>query len=94
MSWSVWFHPEIQNDLDQLGKTEAKRVFKVIRDRITAGEPDKAGRALSGVLAGFRRIRTGDLRIIYKVVAKEVILIACVGARRDEEVYEAAARRV
>ncbi|MDZ5605277.1 type II toxin-antitoxin system RelE/ParE family toxin [Pseudomonas sp. RP23018S] len=94
MSWSVRFHPEVYFDLEQLGKAGAHRVFKVIEERIAEGEPDKIGKALSGVLAGHRRIRTGNLRIVYKVVGTEIILIVCVGARRDDEVYETATRRV
>jgi len=93
MSWSVRFYPGFQHDLEQLGKAAANRVFKVIRERIAAGEPDD-GKALSGVLTGYRRIRTGDLRIIYKVVGTEIALLVCVGTRRDDETYGAATRRV
>lgn len=94
MSWSVRFHPEVYLDLEQLGKAGANRVLRVIEERIAQGEPDKLGKALSGMLAGYRRIRTGNLRIVYKVVGTEVILILCLGARRDDEVYESASRRV
>ncbi|SUD81016.1 type II toxin-antitoxin system RelE/ParE family toxin [Pseudomonas putida] len=94
MSRSVRFHQEVYEDLAQLGKAGANRVLKVIRERIAEGEPEKSGKALNGVLAGYRRIRTGDVRIVYKIHGTEVVLILCVGARRDDEVYEAAARRV
>jgi len=68
--------------------------LKVIRERIASGEPDKIGKALRGALAGCRRIRTGDVRIIYRINGTEIVLVLCVGARRDDEVYEAATRRV
>jgi len=95
MAWTVEFHPEVQEDLDRLGAPSALRIIKAIEDRIENGEPDKIGKRLSGSLAGARRIRVGDTRIVYKVNqgAIEVLIIA-VGARRDEEVYDAAEKRL
>ncbi|MBK4992345.1 type II toxin-antitoxin system RelE/ParE family toxin [Pseudomonas sp. S37] len=94
MIWSVRFHPEVEQDLVLLGKAEAKRVLKVIRERIVEGEPDKIGKPLRGALAGHRRIRTGDIRIVYRIEGSEIVLILCLGARRNDEVYETANRRV
>ncbi|WP_080269560.1 type II toxin-antitoxin system RelE family toxin [Pseudomonas syringae] len=94
MKWSVRFHPDIDHDLKQLGTAEARRILKVIRDRIAQGEPDKIGKPLRGALAGCRRIRTGDVRIVYRINGTEIVLVLCVGARRDDEVYEAAYQRV
>lgn len=94
MSWSVRFHHDVEQDLRQLGYAEARRVLKVIRERIAEGEPDKIGKPLRGALAGYRRIRTGDVRIVYRINGTEIILILCVGARRDDEVYDSATRRV
>ncbi|MFK3724037.1 type II toxin-antitoxin system RelE/ParE family toxin [Pseudomonas monteilii] len=94
MSWSVTFHPAVHDDLLQLGTAEARRILKVVRTRIAEGEPDKLGKPLRGMLAGCRRIRTGDVRIVYRIRGNEIVLVLCVGARRDDEVYEAATRRV
>ncbi|MGC1330310.1 type II toxin-antitoxin system RelE family toxin [Pseudomonas sp.] len=56
------------------------------------GEPDKTGKPLRGSLAGCRRNRAGDTRIVYRVDGQAIIvLIIVVGARRDSEVYDAAA---
>ncbi|WP_409281415.1 type II toxin-antitoxin system RelE family toxin [Pseudomonas defluvii] len=94
MNWSVRFHPDVEQDLALLGKAEARRVLKVVRERIAEGEPDKIGKPLRGALAGHRRIRTGDVRIVYRIEGNEIVLVLCLGARRDDEVYEAANRRV
>jgi mRNA interferase RelE/StbE len=94
MTWSVRFHPAVEEDLKALGTAEAKRVLKVIRERIAQGEPDKIGKPLRGALAGYRRVRTGDVRIIYRINGTEIVLILCVGARSDDEVYVAATGRV
>ncbi|NQD73182.1 type II toxin-antitoxin system RelE/ParE family toxin [Pseudomonas sp. CrR7] len=58
------------------------------------GEPDKPGKPLRGVLAGCRRIRTGDVRIAYRIQGTEIVVVLCAGARRDDEVYETAVLRV
>ena len=94
MKWRGRFHPEVERDLKQLGKVEAQRVLVVIRERIAEGEPDKIGKPLRGALAGYRRIRTGDVRVVYRINGTEIVLVLCVGARRDDEVYNSATRRI
>ncbi len=95
MIWKVDYHAEVEQDLQNLGRAEAKAILKVIDERIVLGEPDKLGKPLTGVLAGCRRIRTGQTRIVYRVDGKKIeVLIIAVGMRRDDEVYELAEDRV
>lgn len=95
MAWHVIYHPEVQQDLTRLGAAAAKRILDVIEERIRDGEPDKLGKPLRGALAGCRRIRTGNTRIVYRVDGNAIqVLIVAVGARRDEEVYQLADRRL
>lgn len=94
MTWTVLFHPDVESDLKLLGHAEAARVIRVIDERFVNGEPDKIGKMLRGPLAGHRRVRTGDVRIVYRVDGNTIVLVLCVGARRDDEVYEAATSRV
>lgn len=94
MSWKIIYHHEVANDFAELGNYHAKAVLKTIESRIRDGEPDKTGKALSGELAGCRRIRTGDVRIVYRVFQESIeVLIVAVGARRNEEVYKTASKR-
>jgi mRNA interferase RelE/StbE len=95
MVWQVTFHREVQNDFRELGRVEATRIMAVINGRIANGEPDKSGKPLHGALAGYRRMRTGHTRIVYRVNKDKIeILIIAVGMRRDDEVYEKAGKRV
>ena len=95
MAWTVEFHHDVADDLDHLGAAAALKILKVIEEKIENGEPDKLGIRLSGSLAGSRRIRVGDTRIVYKVDMGAVeVLIVAVGARRDKEVYHAAKKRL
>jgi mRNA interferase RelE/StbE len=95
MIWRVTLHPGVDGDLALLGAAEARTILKVIRDRIKHGEPDKSGKPLSGPLAGFRRIRTGNTRIVYRINKQAIeVLVIAVGQRRDAEVYAAAVARL
>lgn len=95
MTPKVIYHHEVADDLDALGCYQARAVLKTIETRIRDGEPDKTGKPLSGELAGCRRIRTGDVRIVYRVCAGIIeVLIVAVGPRRNDEVYRIARRRV
>jgi mRNA interferase RelE/StbE len=95
MTWRVIYHHEVADDLESLGRYEARAVLKVIEERIRNGHPEKSGKPLSGELAGCRRIRTGDVRIVYRVDADVVeVLIVAVGPRRNDEVYRTARKRV
>ena len=95
MAWTVEFHPEVVDDLDDLGYSAASKILRAIKDKIENGEPDKLGIPLRGALAGYRRIGVGDTRIVYRVDQGAVeVLIVAVGARRDKEVYHAAENRV
>ena len=95
MTWRVIYHHEVADDLAELGRSEARAVLKVIDERICHGSPGKAGKPLSGELAACRRMRTGDVRIVYRVDAGVVeVLIVAVGPRRNDEAYQTARKRV
>jgi mRNA interferase RelE/StbE len=95
MPWAVFYHPEVQDDFRKLGRVEARNIRAVIDERLMNGEPDKAGKPLHGALAGYRRLRTGVTRIVYRFDKGKVeILVIAVGMRRDDEVYEKADKRV
>jgi len=95
MTWRVIYHHAVADDLRALGDAAAHIVLNIITERIQNGAPDKLGKPLSGRLAGYRRIRTGSTRIVYRVHAATVeVLVIAVGQRRDAEVYAAAGKRV
>ena len=95
MSWQIRYHHHVEQDLIAIGKSESSKILKVIETRIAQGEPDKLGKPLAGNLAGYRRIRTGQTRIVYRVFKSEIIvLIVAVGMRRDNEIYDMASSRI
>jgi len=94
VSWDVIYHPAVADDLEVLGRAEAVRVMRVIDDRIRQGEPDKIGKPLHGSLSGYRRLRTGSVRIVYRLnVDMMQVVVVAVGMRRELEVYLKAGKR-
>jgi mRNA interferase RelE/StbE len=95
MAWKVIVHPGVEDDLRELGTRDSRIIVDVLEHRIANGEPDKIGKPLSGQLAGFRRIRTGHLRIVYRVDGTKIeVLVIAAGLRRDDEIYETAVKRL
>ena len=95
MAWLIQYHPDVQQDLRTLGRSEARIILKYLEERIAQGEPDKLGKPLAGELAGFRRIRTGQTRIVYRVDGGRIeVLLIAVGMRRDNEIYDLAVGRI
>jgi mRNA interferase RelE/StbE len=95
MAWQVIVHPGVEDDLRELGTRDSRIIVNVLEQRISNGEPDKIGKPLSGQLAGFRRIRTGHLRIVYRVDGTKIeVFVIAAGLRRDDEIYETAVKRL
>jgi len=70
---AVW-HAKVKNDLASLGKDDASRVIRAVRERL-ARDPLGLGKPLKGVFKGLYRYRIGVYRIIYAVDHAERRLI-------------------
>ena len=88
MTWTILYHHDVEEDLESVGLTMARRIVKAIDEKLTRETP------LSGGLSGFRKLRVGECRVVYQVVEKQVIVyVLAVGPRRDKEIYRSAAKR-
>jgi mRNA-degrading endonuclease RelE of RelBE toxin-antitoxin system len=74
---SVRLPPEVQSSIRSL-HPEQKRRVRAALDRLRA-QPD-AGKELKGDLAGWRSLRLGRLRIVYRD-ARTTIDVAAIGPR-------------
>jgi len=91
--WQILYHPEIEKDLAAIGKSRARRAIKAIEEKLTT-EPEKFGSPLRKELAGLRKLRTGDIRIVYRVEKKRIeVYIIVVGRGADNDVYKQAIAR-
>ena len=84
MEYSVCYHPEIRKDISSIPQNIKLRIKKAIEQRLLV-DPLKFGEPLRRSLQGYRKLRIGDYRIIYKI-KKEKITILKIGHRK--EVYK------
>ncbi len=93
MSWTVSYHPEVEDDLKRVGVAAARRILRTIDSKLTQA-PLQFGVPLSGNLSAFRKLRIGDYRVVYQATESTVtVFVLAVGPRRDKEVYDIAASR-
>ena len=78
----IRYHPKVKNeDIPRLSSNIAVRIENAIINRLLIN-PIKYGYFLRGSLKGYRKLRVGDWRIIYRIVGKEIRIIA-IGNRKD-----------
>jgi len=78
----IKYHPKVKNDdIPRLSPNIAARIENAIINRLLVN-PVKYGFYLRGSLKGYRKLRVGDWRIIYRIVDKEIRIIA-IGNRKD-----------
>ncbi len=90
MPFEIAFHPDVENDLTRLPRNIRRRVMNAIATRL-ATEPAKYGKPLAGRLSGYRKLRVGDVRVVFEMTAGRVIVYAALDRRF---VYEEAMRRL
>lgn len=84
MSYLIKYHKAVKDDLNSLEVLTKVRIKRAIETRL-AIDPIKSGEPLKGSLKGFRKLRIGDYRIVYKVIEEEVLIL---GIRHRKNIYE------
>ncbi len=80
--FEIRFKKSVKKDLQKLSKSVQKRVLDNIQ-RNLAKDPYK-GKALSGEFKGLYRWRAGNLRVIYEIQNKQlIVLVLKIGDRKD-----------
>lgn len=81
---TVLLTPEAQEDFEALPATIRARVLRIF-ERLH-GWPNVSGaKPLSGEWAGHYRIRTGDWRVVFRVVSPRIVVVRI---KHRSEVYE------
>jgi len=87
--WNIKFHPLVlREDFKKIDPENQKQILRQIVKKLSIN-PEAYGKALSGELHGYWRLRIGDFRVIYRILKDKIeVLIVKIGIRRDFEVYE------
>lgn len=89
MPYILKYHKTLKEDLNKLDKFSRSRIRRAIESRLLS-DPIKYGQSLKGSLKGFRKLRIGDYRVVYKVVKKEIIIL---GIRHRRDIYDVIVNR-
>ena len=80
---NIKYHPKVKSeDIPRLSSNIAVRIENVIKKRLIVN-PIKYGFYLHGSLKGYRKLRVGDWRVIYRIVDNKEIRIIAIGNRKD-----------
>ena len=76
MTYLIEYHElVVKEDIPRLGKKEKDRVRKSIESKLVS-VPETFGKPLRRSLKGYRSLRVGDYRVVFKVVGKVVRVLA------------------
>ena len=80
--WQALYHPDVEKkDLPKIPRNIQLRIKKAIELRLLR-DPVSSGGPLRKSLKGYRKLRVGDYRIIYRI-EKSDILIFKIGHRKE-----------
>jgi len=80
---NIKYHPKVKSeDIPRLSSNIAVRIENAIKKRLIVN-PIKYGFYLHGSLKGYRKLRVGDWRVIYRVINDKEIRIIAIGNRKD-----------
>ncbi|MEK7448408.1 MAG: type II toxin-antitoxin system RelE/ParE family toxin [Planctomycetota bacterium] len=91
MSYILFYHPDIhKEDLPNIPRNIQIRISNAVQERLLK-EPLKYGEPLKRSLQGYRKLRVGDYRVIYRIDQENIIILK-IGHRK--EVYRRAHLRI
>jgi len=91
VNFDIVYHPDVvRKDIPKLSHFDKDKIKKAIEEKLIC-HPEIFGKPLRRSLKGYRKLRVGDYRIIYRIEGKKV-KIFCIGHRSI--VYEKANKRV
>ena len=85
----VYHHRVVSDDIPKLSAAWRKKIQHAINDRLTT-HPDLYGKPLRRSLKGYRKLRVGDYRVIFRIEKKTVKVV--IVAHRSA-VYDVAQKR-
>jgi len=90
VAYVLRYHPAVaEEDVPELPRNLRARVARAVEARL-ASAPHQYGVPLRGTLKGYWKLRVGDYRVVFKVVAGEVWIFTILHRSR---VYEQATAR-
>jgi mRNA interferase RelE/StbE len=90
VQFTLRYHPRVADqDLKTIPADTRRRIARSIETRLTTA-PERYGVRLTGSLRGYWKLRVGDYRVVFKISAPDVFILAIL---HRKHVYERALRR-
>ena len=86
----VYHELVVHQDIPRLSTTDKSRIKHAIEEKLTDA-PEVFGKPLRRSLKGYRKLRVGDWRVIFRI-EKQTIKVFCIGHR--SVVYQEASQRI
>ena len=80
MPYAILYHPEVEEDIKLLDRKQRKTIAKAIETRL-GNEPGKYGKPLRGSLKGYWKLRVGDIRVVFKVVGNDLLILGIINRK-------------
>ena len=91
MTFKLRYHPDVKFvDIPLLDMKLRSRIKNAIESRLTTA-PHLYGEPLRKTLRGYWKLRVGDYRVVFKIVAEEVWIL---GIIHRKKVYDAIKKRI
>lgn len=87
--YALKYHQLVREDIKKIDTTVRKRIKKALETKLTS-RPETFGIPLRKSLKGYRKLRVGDYRILFKI-AKTTVYIIAIMYRSD--IYQNAQKR-
>ena len=81
MTYKISYHHEILQDIVRIPQNIKERIRRSIEERLIK-DPYHFGLPLRKSLQGYRKLRVGDYRVIYKIIKEEIIILK-IGHRKN-----------
>jgi mRNA interferase RelE/StbE len=85
----VYHQRVVSQDIQKLASREKKKIQRAIEQRLT-GRPDLYGKPLRRSLKGYRKLRVGDYRVVFRIEEKTIKVLAIL---HRSVVYDVAQKR-
>ena len=91
MPYHAVYHADVTAlDLPRINRNIQRRILRAIETRLLAS-PEHYGDPLTGNLAGYWKLRSGDYRIVFKVTGSEIYIYTI---RHRKDAYTEILKRV
>ncbi len=81
MHYRPIYHPDILQDISIIPANMRERIRRAIENRLLV-DPVSYGLPLRKSLQGYRKLRVGDYRVIYRIDGERLIILK-IGHRKD-----------